>query len=56
MRKVQAWEQLSDHEYSGGLNHGQFYDLLIQAGYSKEVARQAANKRGWDRLSANVTL
>ena len=54
--KVQAWEQLHDPEYAGGLNMEQFYDLLIRAGYSEEVAHEAAKKRGWDRLSAGVTM
>ena len=34
----------------------QFYDLLIEAGYSEEAAQKAASQRGWDRLNAGVTM
>lgn len=56
MRRTQAWEQLNNPEYSGRLSMGEFYDLLVRAGYSKMVARKAANKRGYDRLEAGVTI
>ncbi len=56
MPKVQAWERLTDHEHCGKLTMDQFYALLIQAGYTEEVAQRAANKRGWDRLSAGVEM
>jgi hypothetical protein len=56
MPKVRAWERLSDPHYSGHLNMAQFYDLLLEAGYSEEVAQAAANKRGWDRLAAGVMM
>lgn len=56
MPKVMAWEKLHDHEYSGRLSMGEFYDLLREAGYSKEVAQKAANKRGWQRLDAGLKM
>lgn len=56
MSKVQAWEQLHNPEYSGQLTMGEFYDLLIRAGCSDEVAQKAASKRGWNRLSAGMTM
>lgn len=56
MKKVQAWERLNDYEYSGQLKMGEFYDLLIEAGYSPEAAQRAANKRGWARLDAGLTM
>lgn len=56
MPKVQAWENLNDPEYSGRLNMGEFYELLITAGYSEEAAQKAANKRGWERLEAGVQM
>lgn len=54
MPKVMAWELLQDPEYAGGLNMNQFYELLIRAGYSEDVAQRAATKRGWDRLDNGV--
>ena len=56
MPKVQAWERLNDPEYCGGLTMGQFYDLLIAAGYQEDVAQKAASQRGWERLSAGVEM
>ena len=56
MGRVQAWEKLNDHEYSGQLTMEQFHNLLVKAGYSEEVAHKAASQRGWDRLSAGVTI
>ena len=54
--KVQAWERLNDSDYCGQLNMAQYYDLLIAAGYPKNAAQKAANKRGWQRLEAGVKL
>lgn len=56
MLRVQAWERLNDPEYSGQLNMEQFRRLLLEAGYSVEVADKAAAKRGWDRLDAGVKM
>jgi hypothetical protein len=56
MRKTQAWERLNDAEYCGGLNMGEFYDLLLEAGYSEEAAQQAANERSNRRLAAGATI
>lgn len=56
MPKVQAWERLNDPEYAGSLTMEQFHDLLIDAGYSEEVAQKAASQRGWERLQAGVTM
>lgn len=52
MLKVQAWERLNDKEYSGQLDMVSFYNLLIEAGYSRGVAQKAANTRGYQRLQA----
>lgn len=54
--KVQAWELLHDPDYCGQLNTGQFYNLMLRAGYSEEVASGAAKQRGWDRLNAGVAM
>ena len=54
--KVQAWERLNNPEYSGQLTMGQFHALLLEAGYPEDVAQEAANKRGWDRLNAGVKM
>lgn len=56
MPKVQAWERLNDPEYSGRLNMVEFYDLLIAAGYTADVAQKIANERGWKRLQAGVKM
>jgi hypothetical protein len=56
MPKVQAWERVNDPEYCGRLTMGELYDLMIRAGYSEEVAQEAAKKRGWDRLMAEVPM
>ena len=56
MPKVQAWELLNDPHYSGQLDMEGFYNLLVRAGYSEEVAHRAASQRGWDRLNAGVTM
>ena len=56
MSKVQAWERLNDLEYSGRLNMGEFYDLLIAAGYSEKAAQKASSERGWNRLKAGVKM
>ncbi len=56
MSKVQAWERLNDPNYCGRLNMGEFHTLLLEAGYSEQVAQKAASQRGWDRLSAGVVM
>ncbi len=56
MYKVQAWERLNDPGYCGKLSMGEFYELLIKAGYSESAAQKAASQRGWERLQAGVTL
>ena len=56
MPRVQAWEKLNNPEYTGRLTMSDFYNLLIEAGYSDEVAQKAASKRGWDRLEAGVEM
>lgn len=54
--KVQAWERLNNPEYCSRLTMGEYYDLLIAAGYSEEVAQEAAKNRGWERLEAGVMM
>lgn len=56
MKKVQAWELLHNPEYSGKLRMGEFYDLMLEAGYSARDAQTAANKRGWARLNAGLVM
>ena len=56
MSKVQAWERLNDPEYCGKLTMGEFYALLLAAGYSEDTAQRAANRHGWNRLGAGVTM
>lgn len=56
MSKVQAWERLQDVNYTSSLTMGEFEDLLLRAGYSPEVAHEAAMERGFKRLSAGVVM
>ena len=56
MTKVQAWERLHDPHYSSKLNMEEFYELMIEAGYTKEVAQKAATDRGWNRLDAGMVM
>jgi hypothetical protein len=56
MPKVQAWERLQDSSYCSQLNMGEFESLLLKAGYSPEVAHEAAMRRGIERLNAGVTM
>lgn len=56
MSKVQAWERLNDPNYSGKLTFLQFKELLLEAGYSEEVAQKAACERGLARLAAGVAM
>lgn len=54
MNCLKAMDKLADPEYGGNLNASQFYDLMIEAGYSKQVAQKAANQRGNNRMDAGV--
>ena len=54
--KVQAWERINDPDYCGRLTMEQFYNLLIEAGYSEDAAQDAASKRGWERLNAGEMM
>jgi len=56
MSRVQAWEQMNDPDYCGSLTMRQFYELLLKAGYSEEVAQEAASERGWERLNAGIAM
>ena len=56
MSRVQAWERLNNPEYCGQLRMEQFYSLLLEAGYTEEVAQKVAQQRGWDRLEAEVAM
>lgn len=56
MQKTQAWEKLNDPHYVGRLTFGEMFDLMLRAGYSREVAQKAANERGWERLDAGVSI
>lgn len=56
MGGVRAWELLHDPEYAARLQTSDFYDLLIRAGYSQEVAQKAALEHGWERLTAGEVM
>lgn len=34
----------------------EMYDLMLEAGYPEDVAQEAANKHGWQRLQAGVEM
>ena len=54
--RVQAWESLNNPDHCGHMNTDQFYRTMLQAGYSQEVAQEAAKKLGWDRLEAGLSI
>jgi len=54
--KTRAWELANDPDYCGRLTMGEFYELLLRAGYSEEVAQKSASQRGWERLNAGVIM
>jgi len=56
MIREKAVELLSDATYSARLPMEELRNLLIRAGYSKDIAHKAAMQRGWDRLSAGETI
>ena len=56
MTKVMAWEHLHDPHYCSGLDTIELYNLMLRAGYDREVAQEAANKRGWERLDKGVSM
>jgi hypothetical protein len=56
MDSVQAWEMINDPERSGKLTMDGFYRLLRRAGYTEQVAHEAAKQRAWDRLSAGEVM
>lgn len=52
--RVRAWELLNTPDYCGRLTMLKFHELLLEAGYSAEAAREAARQRGWDRMCAGL--
>lgn len=56
MHASQAWEVLNDRNRSGRLPMGEFYDLLLRAGFQRDEAQRLANQRGWERLNAGEML
>ena len=56
MVKVRAWERLNDTDYSGRLTTVEFYNLLLEAGFTEDVAQKAASQRGLERLSAGEMI
>ena len=55
MPRVQARELLDDPKYCGKLGMDEFYDLLVRAGYSADVAQRAAVERGNLRMNVGLT-
>lgn len=56
MHTTRAWELVNDPNYCSKLNMVDLYNLMLRAGYSEEVAQEASNQRGNDRLDANVEM
>lgn len=56
MSRTQAWEELHDRNTASQMNTVDFYNLMIRAGYSEEVAQKAANERGLNRLKAGLNV
>lgn len=56
MEREKARELLDDVDYLARLTMEGFYQLLLRAGYSEEVAHEAAMERSWNRLSAGEKI
>lgn len=56
MTKVILLERLDNPEYTGRLTTVEYYNLLIEAGYSSRIAQDAANKRGFARLASGFKM
>lgn len=56
MPRVQAQELLDNPELCSKLGTEAFYDLLLRAGYDRNVAQRAANERGNRRLDDGLPL
>jgi hypothetical protein len=54
--KAKAWERLNDPNIVGSLDTEGFYELCLQAGFSKEDANKQANIRGNARLDQGLKL
>jgi hypothetical protein len=54
--KVRAWERVNDPEMVGRMSMGQLLEMMIEAGYPREVAEEAASEHGWRRLEAGNQL
>jgi hypothetical protein len=54
--KVQAWERVNDPEMVGRMSMGQLFETMLEAGYSRDVAEDAASEHGWRRLESGATL
>jgi hypothetical protein len=53
---AKAWEMLNDPKIVGPLNTEEYFDLCIDAGYSKESAGQAAKLWAQKRLAKDVPM
>lgn len=54
--QVRSWELLNTPEYVGRLTMTQYYDLLLDAGYTESTANKLAVKHGQNRLDAGLMM
>lgn len=56
MIRVKAQELLDNPDYINRLTMDGYYNLLLRAGYSKELATKATSQRSWERLNAGERI
>jgi len=54
--RIRAWETLNNPEISSRLTTLEYYELLLEAGYTVGVAEELANDRAEARLNAGVMM
>jgi hypothetical protein len=56
MNIMQAWKMLNDPDVVGHLNTEEYYQLCLDAGYSKEASEKAAASWGLKRLRKDLPV
>ena len=56
MRMGKSRDRLESPRDGGRLDMLQLYDLMLQAGYSEEIAQREASRRGYERLCAGERM
>jgi hypothetical protein len=53
---INSWKMLHNPEVVGHLNMEEYFDLCLDAGYTKEASEQAAKAWGLKRLQKDVPM